>query len=101
MAPLGSYLAKRLSGRSKKTGEWFVRDTSRLGSIGGRWGAPLTLLASPRHVFKFMPGVQVDVHSFELKTQTGVDTLAIHEALAQTRFTHFGHPGLASARQLG
>lgn len=38
-----------------------------------------------------MPGVQVDVHSFELKTQTGVDTLAVHEALAQTRFTHFGH----------
>ncbi len=41
--------------------------------------------------FKLMSGAQVDVHSFELKTETGVDNLAVYEALAQTRFTHFGH----------
>lgn len=41
--------------------------------------------------FKFMPGAQVDVHSFELKTETGCSVLSVHEALAQTRFTHFGH----------
>jgi hypothetical protein len=41
--------------------------------------------------FKFLPGAQVDLHSFELKTEAGGSVLAIHEALAQTRFTHFGH----------
>ena len=41
--------------------------------------------------FKFMPGARVDVHSFELKTETGGSVLAVHESLAQTRFTHFGH----------
>lgn len=38
-----------------------------------------------------MPGAQVDVHSFELKTEKGWSVLSIHEALAQTRFTHFGN----------
>jgi hypothetical protein len=41
--------------------------------------------------FKFLPGAQVDVRGFELKTETGGSVLAVHEALAQTRFTHFGH----------
>jgi hypothetical protein len=41
--------------------------------------------------FKLMPGSQVDVHSFELKTESGCTVQAVHEALAQTRFTHFGH----------
>jgi hypothetical protein len=41
--------------------------------------------------FNLMPGAQVDVHSFELKTESGASDLAVYEALAQTRFTHFGH----------
>ena len=41
--------------------------------------------------FKLLPGAQIDVHSFELKTETGATDLAVYEALAQTRFTHFGH----------
>ena len=41
--------------------------------------------------FKLMPGAQVDVHSFELKTESGCTVQSVHEALAQTRFTHFGH----------
>jgi hypothetical protein len=41
--------------------------------------------------FKLLPGAQVDVHSFELKTESGGTVQAVHEALAQTRFTHFGH----------
>jgi hypothetical protein len=41
--------------------------------------------------FRLMPGSQVDVHSFELKTETGCTVQSVHEALAQTRFTHFGH----------
>lgn len=49
MVPLGAYLANGFRDESKKTGEWFVRDTSRLGGIGGRWRVP-TLLPSLRHV---------------------------------------------------
>jgi hypothetical protein len=30
-------------------------------------------------------------NSFELKTETGCTVQSVHEALAQTRFTHFGH----------
>ena len=41
--------------------------------------------------FRLLPGRQVDVHSFELKAESGGTVQAVHEALAQTRFTHFGH----------
>jgi hypothetical protein len=38
-----------------------------------------------------MPGAQFDVYSFELKAEFGAIDLAVYEALAQTRFTHFGY----------
>ena len=38
-----------------------------------------------------MPGAQLDVHSFELKAEYGATDLAVYEALAQTRFTHYGY----------
>ena len=38
-----------------------------------------------------MPGAQFDVYSFELKAEFGATDLAVYEALAQTRFTHFGY----------
>lgn len=38
-----------------------------------------------------MPGAQLDVYSFELKAEFGATDLAVYEALAQTRFTHFGY----------
>src|ERR1700742_2733223 len=38
-----------------------------------------------------MPGAQIDVYSFELKAESGATDLAVYEALAQTRFTHFGY----------
>jgi hypothetical protein len=38
-----------------------------------------------------MPGAQLDVYSFELKAEYGATDLAVYEALAQTRFTHFGY----------
>jgi hypothetical protein len=41
--------------------------------------------------FKVMPGSQLDVYSFELKAEFGATDLAVYEALAQTRFTHFGY----------
>ncbi len=91
MNPLGAYLADRFIRECElpEANEWIVQDTSRLGAAG-RWARPdFTLVTAMR--FNFMPGVQVDVHSFELKTESGVSTLAVHEALAQTRSTHFGH----------
>lgn len=91
MKPLGAYLADRFLRECElpKSSEWIVHDTSRIGAAG-RWTRPdFTLVTAMR--FDIMPGVQVDVHSFELKTESGVDTLAVHEALAQTRATHFGH----------
>ena len=41
--------------------------------------------------FRVMPGAQLDVYSFELKAEFGATDLAVYEALAQTRFTHFGY----------
>jgi hypothetical protein len=41
--------------------------------------------------FQLLPGRDVQVHSFELKTESGGTVQAVHEALAQTRFSHFGH----------
>jgi hypothetical protein len=67
-----------------------VHDTSRIGQPGARWARPDFILVSAMR-FRLMPGAQLDVHSFELKTETGVTDLAVYEALAQTRFTHFGH----------
>lgn len=67
-----------------------VQDTSAAGAAKGRWARPDFILVSVMR-FRLLPGCQVDLHSFELKTEAGGGVLAIHEALAQTRFTHFGH----------
>lgn len=67
-----------------------VQDTSAMGPRRGRWARPDFILVSAMK-FNVMPGAQIDVHSFELKTETGATDLAVYEALAQTRFTHFGH----------
>jgi len=67
-----------------------VQDTSAKGPRRGRWARPDFILVSAMK-FNLMPGAQIDVHSFELKTESGATDLAVYEALAQTRFTHFGH----------
>lgn len=67
-----------------------VEDTSTMGSGLGRWARPDFVLVSAMR-FKVMPGSQIEVHSFELKTEDGANDTAVYEALAQTRFTHFGH----------
>jgi hypothetical protein len=91
MAPLGAYLNEAFRREQELPGnsEWIVRDTSRIGAAG-RWARPDFIAVSATR-FKTLPGVEVDVHSFELKTETGADMLAVHEALAQTRFTNYGH----------
>ena len=73
-----------------ESGACIVHDTSTIGPYKGKWARPDFILVSAMR-FKLMPGAQIDLHSFELKTETGGGVLAIHEALAQTRFTHFGH----------
>jgi hypothetical protein len=70
--------------------ETVVTDSSTLGPREGQWARPDFLLVSVMK-FKLVPGIQLDVHSFELKASYGGSIQAIHEALAQTRFTNFGH----------
>ncbi len=67
-----------------------VQDISKIGPPQGQWARPDFMLVSAMR-FQFLPGLQVEVHSFELKTENGGSVQAVHEALAQTRFTHFGH----------
>jgi hypothetical protein len=71
-------------------GQWLVKDTSRLGPPLARWARPDFILVTAMR-FRLMPGAQLDVYSFELKAEFGATDLAVYEALAQTRFTHFGY----------
>ena len=73
-----------------KHGECVIKDTSRLGPPLARWARPDFILVTAMR-FRLMPGAQLDVHSFELKAEYGATDLAVYEALAQTRFTHFGY----------
>jgi hypothetical protein len=73
-----------------KHGECLIKDTSRLGPPLARWARPDFILVTAMR-FRLMPGAQLDVHSFELKAEFGATDLAVYEALAQTRFTHYGY----------
>ena len=95
-AMLMTALKKFLSGPFRKGARSAVRrglrgsGYFRQGTRRGRWARPDFILVSAMK-FNSMPGAQIDVHSFELKTESGATDLAVYEALAQTRFTHFGH----------
>jgi hypothetical protein len=66
-------------------------DTSSVGRTGVQWARPDFTLISVKQ-FKLLPGIEFDVHSFELKAESGgASDLAVYEALAQTRFTNFGY----------
>lgn len=92
MEPLRAFLEGpfRKSLDLSDAGVCIVEDTSVKGAYRGKWARPDFILVSAMR-FRLLPGAQVDLHSFELKTESGGGVLAIHEALAQTRFTHFGH----------
>ena len=92
MAPLQAYLQGpfRTALDLPAQSACIVQDTSVRGPHKGKWARPDFILVSAMR-FKLIPGAQVDLHSFELKTEAGGGVLAIHEALAQTRWTHFGH----------
>lgn len=92
MLHLGNFLESRSAetfGQGACT-ECIVEDTSTKGPRQGRWVRPDYILVTVSR-FRFVPQRQVDLHSFELKTEVGGDVPAVHEALAQTRYTHFGH----------
>jgi hypothetical protein len=92
MKPLRTYLEGpfRKGLDLPENGIWIVHDTSSHGPHRGQWARPDYILVTAMR-FKLLPGSQIDVHSFELKTQDGGTVQAVHEALAQTRYTHFGH----------
>ncbi|WP_245258332.1 hypothetical protein [Rhodopseudomonas palustris] len=92
MAPLGRYLRGAFVRELDipDHGASLIKDTSRLGPPLARWARPDFILVTAMR-FRFMPGAQLDVYSFELKAEHGATDLAVYEALAQTRFTHFGY----------
>ena len=67
-----------------------LEDTSQRGPRRGQWARPDFLLVTLLR-YRFQPQKQLDLHAFELKTESGCNVQAVHEALAQTRFTHYGH----------
>jgi hypothetical protein len=75
-----------------------VENTARGGAYGGgRWSRPDFTLAAIRS-WRFDPRRQLDLMTFELKNRAGTNVLAVHEALAHSRFAHF--PYLVCPRAL-
>jgi len=65
-------------------------DTSTSGVATGQWTRPdFTVVHATR--LEVLDGCQLDVHSIELKTASGGSVSGVHEALAQTRASHYGH----------
>src|SRR5882757_2401842 len=57
---------------------------------GGKWTRPDVALAS-RKLFKFVPGIQLELNTFEIKTYDGLDVTAVYEALAHRRSAHYSY----------
>lgn len=92
MAPLGRYLTETFCKGLDlpPDGASIVQDTSTIGPVRGRFARPDFIVVTAMR-FRLLPGSQIDVHSFELKAEHGATDESVYEALAQTRFTHFGH----------
>jgi hypothetical protein len=57
---------------------------------GGKWTRPDVTLASC-NTYKFVPGKQVELNTFEIKTYDGLDVTAVYEALAHRRAAHYSY----------
>jgi hypothetical protein len=92
MEPTLHYLRREFVGLLElpETSSAIVIDTSKMGPIKGTWARPDFVLVTAS-TYALMPGRHIDVHSFELKNANGGSVSSVHEALAQTRFTHYGH----------
>jgi hypothetical protein len=57
---------------------------------GGKWTRPDITLASC-NTYKYVPGKQVELNTFEVKTSDGLDVTAVYEALAHRRAAHYSY----------
>ncbi len=81
-----------------------VTATARGGTDDARWTRPDLALAAVRR-FKYDPTWTLDLHSFEVKTDTNCDPTSVHEALSHAALVHFTwltwhRPGFAEAEPL-
>jgi hypothetical protein len=69
--------------------EFVVDRTAQQGrrDTGGKWSRPDIALASC-NTYKFVPGKQIELSTFEIKTHDGLDVTAVYEALAHRRAAH-------------
>lgn len=92
--PVHDFLQQRFQGRLRPTyGDLrpITAVTARSGgNRSGVWSKPdLCLIALWRQ--KYTLSWNFDVHGFEVKTQTGCDPTAVHEAHNHTALVHFAH----------
>ena len=66
-----------------------VIDTSMHGPQE-KWGRPDFTVVSVTPM-RVLPTPQLDVHACELKAEPAADITSVHQALAQTRMTHYGN----------
>jgi len=72
--------------------DFVIECTARQGrrDTGGQWTRPDIALAS-RISFKFVPGIQLELNTFEIKTCNGLDVTAVYEALSHRRAAHYSY----------
>ncbi len=72
-----------------KGGLWQVINTAMMRPNSGKWSHPDFTVVSVMPL-QVLPTPLLDVYSFELKAEFAGNLTAVHEALAQTRQTHYG-----------
>jgi hypothetical protein len=70
--------------------DWLVVDTSMVGSRVGQWTRP-DFTAVSVTPFNVLPFPQLNVFTFELKAAPAGCAQAVHQALHQTKLSHFGY----------
>ena len=68
----------------------WIKNTSQPQGRKGIWLNPDFVLVSAAR-FRLVPDLQLDVHAFELKPVSKGSLQAVAQAVAQTRFAHYGH----------
>ena len=73
-----------------KIQDYVVDCTAQQGrrDTGGKWTRPDITLAS-YNSYKYVPGKQMELNTFEVKTSDSLDVTAVYEALAHRRAAHY------------
>jgi hypothetical protein len=73
-------------GKDRRFNWWRVEQTALQGrrETGGRWSRP-DLAVISLNKFQYLPGLSLEVWTFEVKTLEGLDVTAVYEALAHGR----------------